>query len=382
MTRAASPGCCRCCAGREPTTRPVPWPPGPPPRPASITRAASHSCCRRCRRWTRPGPTTRRTLLDRDPAAQASLDDPGGVTWLLQALRGAGADDAARTLAARAAAQASLDNPGGVAQLLQALQALDPAGADDAARTLLDRDPAAQASLDDPGGVTWLLQALRGAGADDAARTLAARAAAQASLDNPGGVGALLQALAEAGAAAAARTLAARAAAQASLDNPGGVAQLLQALQALDPAGADDAARTLLDRDPAAQASLDDPGGVGALLQALAEAGAAAAARTLADRAANAGMFDLFLELRPDKAPNYLLGREPDGTPSQPWKWEEPGQLGPRSAEATLPLVDCRLPNSQTNSGQHPVRMSRATLRSPRQRPAPCNLRLDRTQRI
>jgi hypothetical protein len=55
------------------------------------------------------------------------------------------------------------------------------------------------------------------------------------------------------------------------------------------------------------------------------------------------------------------------------------GQLAPWSAAATLPSADCRLPNSQVKSGQYPVRMSRATLRSPRQRPAPRNLRLDRT---
>ena len=59
-------------------------------------------------------------------------------------------------------------------------------------------------------------------------------------------------------------------------------------------ARADDAARTLLDRDPAAQVSLDDPEGVAKLLQALREAGADDAARTLADRAANAGMFIFF----------------------------------------------------------------------------------------
>ena len=254
-----------------------------------------------------------RTLLDRDPAAQASLDWLPGVAWLQRALREVGAGDAARTLADRAAAQASLGNPLGVAVLLGELRG---AGADDAARTLADR-AAARASLGNPEGVAWLLLVLRGI--SDAARTLADRAAAQVSFNDPRGVAWLLRALRGAGADDAARTLADRAAAQASLDDLGGVAELLRALR---EAGADDAVRTLLDRDPVAQASLDDLGGVAELLRALREAGADDAARTLADRAANAGMFDLFLEVQPDEAPDYLFGREPDGTPSQPWRWE------------------------------------------------------------
>jgi hypothetical protein len=83
-----------------------------------------------------------RTLLDRDPAAQTSLDFLRGIVSLLGALREAGADAAARTLADRAAAQASLDDPGGVEALLLALFA---AGADAVARTLADR--AADAAL-------------------------------------------------------------------------------------------------------------------------------------------------------------------------------------------------------------------------------------------
>ena len=42
-------------------------------------------------------------------------------------------------------------------------------------------------------------------------------------------------------------------------------------------------------------------------------------------RAADAGMFGLFLEARPDEAATYRFGREPDGTPSPPWTWSEPG---------------------------------------------------------
>ena len=45
---------------------------------------------------------------------------------------------------------------------------------------------------------------------------------------------------------------------------------------------------------------------------------------TLATRAANAGMFDKYLEACPDEAPNYPFGREPHGAPSPPWNWQEP----------------------------------------------------------
>ncbi len=48
------------------------------------------------------------------------------------------------------------------------------------------------------------------------------------------------------------------------------------------------------------------------------------AVTALAARAANAGMFDVFLEVRPDEASSYRFGREPDGTPSQSWNWQEP----------------------------------------------------------
>ena len=57
---------------------------------------------------------------------------------------------------------------------------------------------------------------------------------------------------------------------------------------------------------------------------ALGEAGASDAATALTARAANAGMFDLFLKVRPDEARSYLSGGEPDGAPSQSWKWQEP----------------------------------------------------------
>jgi hypothetical protein len=80
-------------------------------------------------------------LLARDPAAHAALDDPGGVAFLLENLRAAGADEQAAVLLARdPAAHAALDSSGAAALLLGSLR---EAGAHDQAAALAGRLPAA-----------------------------------------------------------------------------------------------------------------------------------------------------------------------------------------------------------------------------------------------
>ena len=291
-------------------------------------------------------------LLRRDPAAHVSLDHPGDVAILLGALRKAGAAEQAAALASRAAASAPLDHPGGVGRLLGALR---EAGAAEQAAALLRRDPAARVSLDHPVGVAILLDRLQEAGAAEQAAALASRAAASAPLDHPGGVARLLGALREAGAAEQAAALlrrdpaarvsldhpgdvailldrlrkagaaeqaaalARRAAASAPLDHPGGVARLLDRLR---QAGAAEQAAALLRRDPAARVSLDDPGDVAFLLNRLRKAGAAEQAAALASRLAEAGMFRLFLEQQ-DGQDRFWFGRQADGSPSEPWGWDD-----------------------------------------------------------
>jgi hypothetical protein len=201
------------------------------------------------------------------------------VHWLLRALREAGASDAARTLASRAATHASV--AGRTVGVL--LYALREAGESDAARALAGRAPAI-ASLDDPLEVSRLLRALREAGASDAARALAGRAAAHTSFYDPADVDQLLRALREAGASVPVTTLLAYAT-HITLDNHWAVSRLLDALQV---------------------------------------SGAQDAARILANRAADAGMFDLFLKLTPAEAASHRYGRNPDGTASPPWTWQEP----------------------------------------------------------
>jgi hypothetical protein len=258
-------------------------------------------------------------LLARDPAAHVSLDnaeDVADVAELLLALERVGAGDAVAVLAARAAAHASLDSAGGIADLLNALAEV---GADDAVEVLLARNPAAQAGLGYSQGV-GLLNALAKAGAGDAVAVLAARAASNASLAHPWDVTALLDALAAAGADDAVEVLLARdPAAHVRLHDSASVARLLLALAR---AGAGDAVAVLAAR-AGARAELDHPAGrsaVAYLEDALRAVGASDAADVLAARAAA-------LHSRRDKddeAARSPYGREPGGSPSPPWTWQEP----------------------------------------------------------
>ena len=256
------------------------------------------------------------TLLARDPAAHADLNHERAIAELLKELREAGAADAVHTMVTRATGR--LDDPLAVGILLWALHEV---GADDAVHILLARDPAAHARLDNPGTIAGLLQVLREVGADDAVQTLLARdPAAHARLDNASAVVSLLRVLREAGADDAVRALLARdPAAHARFNDADNAANLLRALR---EAGASEAVHTVAAR--AAHVHLDNPHLVDTLLQELHAAGADDAAATLTARTANGAMFDLFLKTKPDEAPKYRFGREPDGAPSQPWNWQEP----------------------------------------------------------
>ena len=245
-------------------------------------------------------------------AAQVSLDDPGGVAWLLDRLREAGAQEQVTALLHRdPAAHVALDDPGGVARLLDRLR---EAGAQEQVTALLHRDPAAHVALDDPGGVARLLQCLREAGAQEQVTALLHRdPAAHVSLDDSGAVAELLHSLREAGAVARLLDRLRKAgeeedeftalATRAAHDDPYPVALLLDRMQRAraaeqitalaeraghyDPravaalldrirkAGAAEQVTALLRRDPAAHVALDDPYAVAWLLDSLLGAGAA-----------------------------------------------------------------------------------------------------------
>ena len=303
------------------------------------------------RRLRKAGAHQQAAALASRAAAHAPLDNPHDAALLLDILREAGADEQAAALLARAAAHAPLDDPNRMAWLLRGLQ---KAGADEQAAALLARDPAAHAALDNPYAVAWLLRRLQKAGAHQQAAALASRAAAHAALDNPGRVARLLRRLQKAGAHQQAAALASRAAAHAPLDNPDAVAWLLRRLQ---KAGAHQQVAALLQRDPAAHVSLDNPGGVARLLDNLRAAGAHQQITALAERAAahvsldnpggvarlldslrkagadeqitllvdrlpGEGLFDLFRAQGSHRA-LYRFGRNPGGSPAEPWGWED-----------------------------------------------------------
>jgi hypothetical protein len=225
-------------------------------------------------------------LAARWAVGRASLDEPWGTAALVLALLEAGADDAAHTLAARVTSEASPDDATAFAKWLDVFGELRQAplrgaAAGDAAHAPLAND---HLSLDDqdPWALAILLDTLHEAGTGEAVLALLAHDPTR--LDNPGDVAVLLRALHETGAGDAAKALAARAANHSRLGPSSAVASLLRALH---------------------------------------ETGAVDVAQVLAARAANAGMFNLFLETRPDEASSYLFGREPGGTPSQSWNWQD-----------------------------------------------------------
>jgi hypothetical protein len=115
--------------------------------------------------------------------------------------------------------------------------------------------------------------------------------------------------------------LAARALAHASVDDPQGSAELLKQLR---KAAAHDAISTLQARDPPCALASTGLRLLQRCWKELRKAGAGDAVITLTGRAADAGMFDLFLEVRREEASRYPFGREPDGSPSQTWNWPEP----------------------------------------------------------
>ncbi len=134
---------------------------------------------------TRLGQAARDRGLYRHAAAlwtrAATLGSADAARQLIAHLRQVSPDDATR--AARwAAAQASLDDPRALAWLLEAL--LD-AGASDAVTALPPGTPPAR-SASTTRERSWLLRALREAGASDAVTALAARAAAMSASTNRG----------------------------------------------------------------------------------------------------------------------------------------------------------------------------------------------------
>jgi len=258
-------------------------------------------------------------LLDRDPAAQAAIDNVYDVIELVDALIKAGSQPQAHLLVYRATTCLALDEPLPVARLLENLHRRN---AEEHANNLLNRDPAAHADLDNMHDVAQLLQALKNLSAEDQVTTLAGRAAAAVSLRNARDLTVLISALRTVGAAQQLTALLDRdPAAHTDLDDPWGVSSLLESLRG---ASAAQQVAKLLDRGIAAHVTFRNTGltgatrGVAKLLGALRGTAADEQVTMLADRAAAAvplrnpiDVHVLLDELRKTGQAAKLLNRNP-----------------------------------------------------------------------
>jgi hypothetical protein len=253
-------------------------------------------------------------LLARDPASHAALDDPYAVAELLDSLLSAAAHDQVEVLATRAASHAPLDNPAKVATLLSSLRRAE---AHQQATTLVARSTA-QIPPDTMHTIVGLQDLLRQAGTR-AFVVLARDPAAPVALNEPFAVAVALDFLLQTGAQQQMDALLARHPADhASLDDPYAVAKLLDSLRS---AGAHGQAAVLATR-AAAGAPLVNPHGVAGLLESLQEAHMPEQVAVLAARLPAAGYFDKFLTVG-DNLQRFHFGREPDGSPSLSWAWDD-----------------------------------------------------------
>ena len=257
------------------------------------------------------------TLLDRDPAAHVPVRDPFAVAVLLDSLRAAGADKQASALASRAV-RVSIKPPTGLAVLIDSMRR---AGAHRQVAALLNRSPAVRASLKDPLDRAFAQGMQRSADEDQQVTALLNRdPAGRVPLDDPYRVARLLDSLRRAGADGQVTVLLNRdPAGRVPLDDPYRVARLLESLRRAE---ADGQVATLLNRDPAVRVLLYIPSDVADLLDSLRSAGAEEQVTALVDRLPGAGMFELFLH-QEDHQGRFRFGREADGTPAEPWGWQD-----------------------------------------------------------
>lgn len=248
-------------------------------------------------------------------------------------------------------AHADLSDPRFVADLLRVLEYGDAA---EQVQLLLQRDPASSVSLDNTGNVVRLLETFGRVGAEEQIRVLMTRhPASRVSPGDLAGAMRLTGCLRLLGFGEHADAVLARAhATQVSIEDPESVALLLNAYLS---AGMTEQAAALLARDPASHVLLDDSQKVADLLRALSAAGARAQVSSLAARAAADTVFrvlwtpgglpktmretgqgaqaDLFekrildegklQDHNRDGMTRYRFGREPDGTPAEPWGWDD-----------------------------------------------------------
>jgi len=257
------------------------------------------------------------TALARRAADAVDLTDPGAITWWLEMMLEFGADPAFDTalLARNPGRHADLRDPAAVAKLLENLHRRD---ADDAIADIVARITAEGTDLTSPSAVARLLNALHDAGARPAIACVAGPSLAErVRLDDPDGIISLLCALHDTGSTEAlTAVLGKNPVSNFDVSDPEAVSGQLSALHRI---GARKAITALTALDPAAHVSLDEPHLVAGLLETLRQVGAGKQAESLADRAADHGIFS---GPRVDIT-RHSFGRELDGRPSGPWQWRD-----------------------------------------------------------
>lgn len=262
-------------------------------------------------------------LAARMSAVPVDRDNLEDLETLVDELWESGAKDQATAIAYRASTCAGPDDPETsvlVANMLVTVEAeeFEPA--------LLDRCPVELADLTEVSAVFALLQALWESGAVEEVETLLARDPAMSvECDNSWDVARLLYLLSELraeqvepGAEQQIAILLARdLGTLVALDLPASVADLLKAMW---NAGAVEQVKALARR--AAEECGNLTTGPGSLLNALRDVGAEAEAATLVNRLPAEECFEGFL-VEGDNKVVYQFGREPDGTPTDPWGWED-----------------------------------------------------------
>ncbi|MGW2312832.1 hypothetical protein [Actinomadura luteofluorescens] len=260
-----------------------------------------------------------RRLLARNPESHADLTDLGAVGKLLLALRGVEAHAHVAALIERVTAHAELTDPRAVSTLLKSLRRVREAAL---IAALLERT-VRTVDLTDTRGTCDLLITLRELHAEAQVVALADRAVAQVDLADPSSVGHLLDTLHRLEADEPIDRLMARdPATHADLTGPGPVATLLEGLHSV---GAHAQIDRLLARDPGTHADLAKLGtyvNFPAILEKLRKVGAHEPAAELAERLPQVGRFDAYVRLG-DRADRFRYGREPDGTPAAPWRWDD-----------------------------------------------------------
>ncbi|MFI2473084.1 hypothetical protein [Nocardia xishanensis] len=269
-------------------------------------------------RELRKGGWTELERIVAERAASMSLDYPLGTADLLRELREGGWTEQERVLAERTVSPDVLHNPYSISDLAKVLREL---GWTEQARMLVE---CALSAVDlhgpfDPTHTACLLVELQESGRADEARTLAEETVSDIMpLDDPFGVAVLLEALRDGAWTEQAQTLAELAVPEVDVWDPLGVLYLLEELR---EGGWTEQAQILAGRAVAA-VSITYPTEISELLEELRRSGLVDRAQELTARLPATGDFDLFLGNIANRE-DYWYGREPDGTGSPDWTWDD-----------------------------------------------------------